>query len=141
MLQEAIAVINSYQQPSWLRATFLLGVSLLFTHELDAMTHAEWRVLPVTSWLSPELGRLVFVALHVPIFGFLLGWLTSRVPGRVTNAQFWISIFLVIHAALHLVFSGHPEYTFGGILSNTLIFGSAICGVIYLWSSRKRRAT
>ena len=101
--------MSSQQESSWVRAIFLLGVSLLFTHELDAMTHTEWRVLPLTSWLSPELGRLVFVAMHVPAFAFVLGWLTSQVAGRASRAQFWVAVFLVAHAALHLAFSGHAD--------------------------------
>ena len=131
--------MRSDKQSCWLRALFLVGVSLLFTHELDAMTHAEWRVLPLTSWLAPEVGRLVFVALHVPIFALVLGWLTSHMPERVTKAQFWIALFLVVHAVLHLVFSGHPDYTFDGMLSNILIFGAALCGAVYLWWSRHQK--
>lgn len=123
-------------EPFWLRATFLTGVSLLFTHELDAMTHAEWAVLPLTSWLPAEIGRIAFVVLHVPLFAVVLGWLTSRVPGRVTTAQFWVAAFLVVHGGLHLAFSGHPAYTFSGVLSNTLIFGSAVCGGAYLVGTR-----
>ena len=126
-------------QPFWLRATFLLGVSLLFTHELDAMTHAEWRVLPLTSWLAPELGRLVFVVVHVPLFAFVLGWLTSHIPGRAIAAQFWIAAFLVVHAGLHFAFSGHAHDTFDGIISNTLIFGAALCGAVYLWGQKVQR--
>ena len=97
-------------------------------------------MLPVTSRLSLELGRLAFVSLHVPTFAFLLGWLTSHVPGRTLKAQFWVATFLVLHAGLHVGFSAHPEYTFEGILSNTLIFGSAAFGATYLWCSRKRVA-
>jgi len=74
-------------QPLWLKSLFLLGVSLLFTHELDAMTHSEWRVLPLTSWMAPGLGRVVFVALHVPIFALVLGWLTSRLPERACRGS------------------------------------------------------
>ena len=119
-------------QPLWLKATFLLGISLLFTHELDAMTHNEWRVLPLTHWLEPAVGRVVFVVLHVPVFALVLGWLTSRLPERVVRGQFWVSVFLVVHAGLHVAFSGQPHYTFEGMLSNTLIFGAALFGAIYL---------
>ena len=79
--------MNPYHQHPWLRAVFLIGVGMLSTHELDAMTHAEWRVLPLTSWLAPDMGRLTFVVLHVPIFALVLGWLTSQVPGRMIKAQ------------------------------------------------------
>ena len=124
--------MSAIPQPLWLRTLFLVGVSLLFTHELDAMTHSEWRVLPLTSWLGPETGRVVFVALHVPLFALVLGWLTSQLPERVIKAQFWVSVFLVVHAGLHVAFSGQPHYTFAGMLSNTLIFGAAVCGAGYL---------
>ena len=124
--------MHTDQTSRWLRATFLLGISLLFTHELDAMTHNEWRVLPLTSWLGPEEGRVLFVVLHVPFFAFVLGWLTSHLPERVARARYWISGFLVIHAGLHLAFNGQALYTFDGRLSNTLIYGAAACGAVYL---------
>jgi hypothetical protein len=129
--------LPSVQEPSWARVAFLLGVSMLFTHELDAMTHAEWRVLPLTSWLDPEFGRIAFVGLHVPIFSLVLGLLTSKLPERARRAQVWIAAFMVAHAALHFGFSGHPAYTFAGVLSNGLIFGSAALSTAYLWGTRK----
>ncbi|MQX53724.1 DUF6713 family protein [Alcanivorax sediminis] len=124
--------MSTVSQTLWLRTLFLIGLSLLFTHELDAMTHSEWRVLPLTSWLEPEMGRLVFVVLHVPLFALVLGWLTSQLPQRVLQGQFWVSVFLVVHAGLHLAFSGQAHYTFEGMLSNTLIFGAAVFGAGYL---------
>lgn len=124
-------------EPFWLRASFLLGVSLLFTHELDAMTHAEWRVLPLTSWMPADTGRPVFVILHVPLFALLLGWLSSRIPGRAQQAQFWVACFLVVHGGLHAAFSRHPAYAFAGWLSNGLIFGAAALGLAYLMGRRR----
>ena len=125
--------------PPWPRAAFLLGVSLLFTHELDAMTHAEWRLLPLTSWLDPEVGRIVFVVLHVPLFAMVLGGLTSRLPERAAKVQFWVSAFLIVHAGLHLAFARHPANAFEGLLSNILIFGAAAFGAGHLWGVRTRR--
>ena len=130
--------VTLHHLPPWPRAAFLLGVSLLFTHELDAMTHAEWRLLPLTSWLAPEVGRLVFVVFHVPLFALVLGGLTSRLPERAARVQYWLSAFLVVHAGLHLAYSRHPANAFEGWLSNTLIFGAAVCGAVYLWGVRRR---
>lgn len=123
--------------PRWL---FLLGVSLLFTHELDAMTHAEWQVLPLTSWLEPNVGRVVFVVFHVPLFAVVLGWLTSHLPQRAAKARLWIAGFLVLHGGLHAAFTSHPAYTFDGLLSNMLIFGAALCGGLYLALRRWEQA-
>jgi hypothetical protein len=44
-----------------------LMLALLFTHELDAMTQSEWRLLYVLRELSDAQGRWWFVALHVPL--------------------------------------------------------------------------
>jgi hypothetical protein len=132
-------VMTLHHLPQWPRVAFLLGISLLFTHELDAMTHAEWRVLPLTSWLDPEVGRIVFVALHVPLFAVVLGGLTSRLPERSAKVQCWVSLFLVFHAGLHLAFARHPANGFEGALSNALIFGAAVFAAVHLWGVRTRR--
>lgn len=65
--------------PACARPAFLLGVSLLFTHELDAMTYAEWQVLSLTSRL------------------------------RAQRSQYWLSLFLLAHGGLHFAFSIHLE--------------------------------
>lgn len=37
------------QKPFWQKAILLVGVSLLYAHELDTMTHEEWEVSPISS--------------------------------------------------------------------------------------------
>lgn len=103
------------------------------------MTHAEWRVLPLASLLDPEVGRIVFVVLHVPLFALVLGGLTSRLPEHAAQLHFWVSSFLVVHAGLHLAFARHPANEFEGVLSNTLTFGAAVFGAVHLWGGRTRR--
>ena len=111
---------------------FYLGVGLLFTHELDAMTNNEWLVLPITSWLPAESGKLVFVLSHVPIFAILVGLIASKNENTQRKTRLGLSIFLVIHGVLHAAFIMHDKYEFHSLLSNSLIFGGAICGALYL---------
>ncbi len=59
---------------------FYLGLSTLLTHELDAISNHEWRVLPVVRALPVDLGILVFIASHVPILTGLLALLASSHP-------------------------------------------------------------
>ena len=119
---------------SWV---FYLGLGALLTHEMDAMTHSEWRILPPTRWLADDLGRELFVMAHVPLYALIIGLLASLHPGTRDRARFWVSVFLVIHAGLHAAFSSDPAYTFAGALSNTLIYGAAALGGLYLVLDRR----
>ena len=110
---------------------FYLGIGLLFTHELDAMPNHEWRVLPLTSFLSDDVGELTFVLMHIPIFALVIGFIASLNRTVRERARTLTSGFLILHAGLHWLFSSHPEYEFSGLLSNGLIYGAAVCGVLY----------
>ena len=46
---------------------FFIGLSLLFTHEMDAVKHREWRLLPGMWHLDDANGFLIFTAAHIPI--------------------------------------------------------------------------
>ena len=119
----------------------LLGFSLLATHELDAMTQSEWRLLFVLRALPEPLARDLFVVLHVPLFAVLIA-LLWHASARVRSASRTVFAgFLVVHAAIHHRLSDHPLYQFDGILSQGLIFGAAVAGALFLlshWSAADR---
>ncbi len=110
---------------------FYLGIALLFTHELNAMPNHEWRVLPLTSFLDDQVGELVFVLVHIPLFALVIGFIASLNVAVRDKARAYTSGFLILHAGLHALFSGHVHYEFSGALSNGLIYGAAICGILY----------
>ena len=113
-------------------ALHYLGLGAIATHELDAMTQHEWRLLYVLRDLPEELARQSFVALHVPLFVILI-WLTAHPQPRLREgSRLALAAFLVIHVGLHLRLSDHPLYTFHGLLSQAIIFGAGLCGAIYL---------
>ena len=119
---------------------YSLGLALLFTHELDAMTHSEWRLLLVLRSLPDEVAAPWFVALHVPLF-FAILWLSYAGPERVRHpTRLAVASFLVVHAGLHFLLSSQDAYEFSGALSNGLILGAAACGLAYLaaWWRRPR---
>lgn len=123
---------------------FYLGFGTLFTHELDSMLNHEWRVIPVIRALPDEIGLIVFVSAHIPIFALLVALVSSNNRKTRRMARIGIGIFLVLHGLLHILFKGHPDYEFSSIFSNVLIFGGSILGIIYLileWSGKRRYAT
>jgi hypothetical protein len=115
-------------------ALFLLGYGLLATHELDAVARAEWRVLPGLAWLDEAIAEPLFIALHVPLFALLTACVGSRDDAVRRRTRHGISLFLAVHAGLHLLFSGHRHYGFDTPLSDVLIFGGALCGLGWLAS-------
>ena len=112
---------------------FYLGMGTLFTHELDAIPNHEWRVLPLTSWLSNEVGMMVFVIIHIPLFAILISLVSSTNDKVRTRSRLSIGIFLIIHSVLHALFMNHIDYEFSSALSNVLIFGGALLGLVYLF--------
>lgn len=113
-------------------ALYYLGIACLFTHELDAMTHAEWRLLLVLRSMPDATASPLFVALHVPLF-FAVLWLSQHGRETVRSAtRIAVAAFLVVHGVLHFAVSSTPHYDFHGPLSKALIGSAAVFGVAYL---------
>lgn len=111
---------------------FNLGLATLFTHELDAVTQKEWHLLYILRDLPEQLASNAFVIIHVPLFAIIV-WLVFN---EKTNIREWsriiFAIFLIIHAGLHKALENHPLYTFNSPMSQGLIFGAGLLGLIYL---------
>ena len=117
-------------------ALYYLGLAFLFTHELDAVTHSEWRLLLVLRSLPDDAASAWFVGLHVPLF-FLILWLSHARHDRLrSGVRSVVAAFLVVHAALHFLLSSQEAYEFAGALSNALILGAAACGILFLAARR-----
>lgn len=121
-----------YESSKVKKIIFCLGIGFLFTHEMDAMLNNEWRVLPLTSWLSDETGERVFLLAHIPLFAVLTALIGSTGEMIRSWTQVFISAFLVIHGILHVAFMSQEQYKFESIESGLLIFAGTICGVGYL---------
>ena len=111
---------------------FNLGLATLFTHELDAVTQKEWHLLYILRDLPEQLASNAFVIIHLPLFAIIV-WLVFN---EKTNIREWsriiFAIFLIIHAGLHKALENHPLYTFNSPMSQGLIFGAGLLGLIYL---------
>ena len=110
-----------------------LMLAVLFTHELDAMTQSEWRLLYVLRNLNDEQGRWWFVAIHIPLFWALIV-LTHHASDQVQRAsRVGLAAFCIVHALLHWRLASDPLSTFNSALSWGLILGAAALGATYLW--------
>ena len=105
---------------------FLVGLSLLFVHEMDAVRCREWRIFPGLSLLTDKAGFLVFSAAHIPIL-FCLFYELFVLNNQ--NLVTPINIFFIIHLGLHLLFLKHKKNEFKDVFSWTIISGLAVCGI------------
>jgi hypothetical protein len=111
---------------------FNLGFATLITHELDAMTQSEWKLLFILRNLPEQIAPSAFVILHVPLIAALL-WLTNNEFEVVKNwSRIALAAFLIIHSGLHKLLENHPDYTFNSWLSLELIYGGGLLGLLYL---------
>jgi hypothetical protein len=101
------------------------------------MTNSEWRVLPVLRGLPDELGMMVFVLVHVPLFALVVALVAGNIERTLCISRLGLAGFLVAHAAAHFLFSDDPRYEFNSVISNGLIYGSAVFGTAYLLLSRQ----
>jgi predicted permease len=113
-------------------AVFYVAIGALFTHELDAVPNHEWRGMPFLQSLPDELGMLVFVVAHVPLFAVLIGLVASVNRRTRRLSRIGIAAFLPIHGLLHVISMSRPTYEFSSTLSNALIFGAGLLGALYL---------
>ncbi len=120
---------------------FYVGLSCLLTHELDAMTNHEWRVLPIVRMLSESTGEFVFVVGHIPLFAGIIALVASTAERTRRLSRIGLCAFLAVHGIGHALSMGDRSYEFAGPLSNGLIFGAAVFGGLFLvleWLDGKR---
>lgn len=110
---------------------FYLGLGFLFTHEMDAMSNHEWRVLPLLNALPDRVGELTFLMAHVPLYAVVIVFVASIKSEARLLARKVACGFMIIHGLLHIVFTGHSAYEFSSLTSELLIFGAALCGLSF----------
>ncbi|MEA5598971.1 DUF6713 family protein [Rivularia sp. UHCC 0363] len=111
---------------------FYFGFATIITHELDAMTQSEWRLLFILRSLPEQTASLAFVIIHIPLIAALL-WLTNNQSQSIKNwSRIALATFMIIHSGLHKLLENSPNYTFNSPLSMALIYGAGFFGFLYL---------
>lgn len=113
----------------WLNLSLVITLALFAVHEMDAMTHAEWRLLPVLSGMDENSARDVFVLLHIPLFVGAF-WAVFFATWKRRAAQI-LSGLTILHAIVHFLLSGHTLYTFVAPIETITVYGAALSAAIY----------
>ena len=109
---------------------FYTGLAFLTMHEVDAVRCREWRIFPGLSMLDDKSGRMAFLIAHIPLFYFIYWQLVyGQDKGAFMNG---LSVFMMVHLGLHILYLRHRNNEFKDMLSWTIIIGSALSGMLHL---------
>lgn len=128
---------SRYDRLFWM---FAIALSLLISHELDAMIRREWDLLPGFGTLSQETAADVFNLLHVPLFTLILAGVMSRSLRVRRRTAVAVEIFLVGHAIAHTALRGAAEYRFAAPVETITVYGSALVAIAHLVTLRAHRS-
>ena len=70
--------------------------------------------------------------IHVPLFAIIVWLAFNEKPNIREWSRIIFATFLIIHAGLHKGLENHPLYTLNSPMSQGLIFGAGLLGLIYL---------
>lgn len=97
---------------------------------MDAIRCKEWRIFPILSILRDDIGHIVFVFAHIPIF-FTIFWQLTH-SADIHSFIKGFDIFMLVHLLLHILFLKHKNNGFKDWISWTIIIGTGLCGLIDL---------
>jgi hypothetical protein len=109
---------------------FYIGLIFIIIHEMDAVRCKEWRMFPGLSLLNDDWGFKIFMFAHIPLY-FLIYWKLANTESKETFI-YGVSIFFIIHFALHLLFLLHKKNEFKDWISWLFIFGAGFFGLLDL---------
>jgi len=116
--------------PDFLLVLFLFNLSLFLLHEMDAIRRSEWRLFMVLKDMEDSKAYKVFAFLHLFLYVIILSLLFSEYQIIV----FWfLDLFFIIHAILHLFFEKHPRNEFKNTFSRAIIYPMGILAVVHIF--------
>jgi len=101
-----------------IRILFWINISLFILHEMDAIKTHEWKMMIFMNRLSDNVGHVVFTSLHFPLFMLVFYFMDNR----FTHLFLTISVLLIVHQFVHILFRKHTENRMNNIFSKTIIF-------------------
>lgn len=110
----------------------ILTFCFFVTHEMDAMLHGEWRMLPVLNGMDDNNAAQLFLLLHIPLF-FGLIWSLFIASWR-SKAAIAFSLLIILHSIAHFILSNHALYSFVPPIETITVYGAALSSLGYFVS-------
>jgi len=94
------------------------NVSLFILHEMDAVKTREWKMMFGINRLNDNAGHIVFTALHFLLFMIIFYLMDCY----LYNMLIAVSILLIIHQFMHIIFRNHIQNRMNNLFSRIIIF-------------------
>lgn len=95
-----------------------INISLFILHEMDAVKTREWKMMILINKMNDNIAHVVFTSLHFVLF-MTLFILTEF---YFYNVFISVSILLIMHQFMHLLFIKHSENRMNNLFSKVIIF-------------------
>lgn len=110
--------------------TFLITLSLLLVHEMDAIQAKEWKMFIILKDMADEVACKVFIGIHFPLYlGALYALLSDGTAGYVLKII--IDVFLLGHAVIHFAFRKHTDNGFRSLYSKAIIYSMSALALLH----------
>jgi len=113
-----------------LKISLWINISLFIIHEMDAVKTREWGMMILINRLDDNTGHVVFTSVHFLLFIILFYLMDYHINVLLPI----VSVLLIIHQMVHILFRKHPDNRMNNIFSKTIIFLMFInssAGLIY----------
>lgn len=105
-----------------------INISLFIMHEMDAVNTREWKMMIFLNRLDDNTGHIIFTLLHLPLLIVLFP--ASEIYFIFTTTA--VSVLLVLHQFMHILFKNHAENRMNNFFSRSIISAMFINSCINL---------
>ena len=112
---------------------FIVMVSLLLIHEMDAVRTKEWKMFIILKDMEDEQAYRLFVIAHLPLY-FSVLFIMIQGGAQANEILFYlIDLFIVGHSFIHYAFRKKVNNGFTSFFSKALIYGLGFLAVTHLF--------
>lgn len=111
---------------------FILLISLLLIHEMDAIRAKEWKLFAVLKHMKDETAYIVFTLAHLPLYIAVIWIMTQGSPPLNAILCYAVDLFLIGHAIVHWAFKNKPANGFTSVFSRLIIYSMGALAVLHM---------
>lgn len=111
---------------------FMVNVSLILIHEMDAIRNKEWKMFVFLKNIEQNKASKIFILLHLPIYIGLLYFMHGDYYGFKPRVYLALDIFLIFHSIIHFLFRRHKENGFESVFSNFIIYSMGLLSIFHI---------
>ena len=116
---------------NWISVLFVLNLSLLLLHEMDAIRAKEWKMLVFLKSMREETAYTVFSVVHLPLYFVIIFTISHTVVSGYTFMYLLTDVLLITHTLIHFFFRRHTANGFKSAYSKILIYSMGVLAIIH----------